>query len=115
MSARRPRTPPTASGPSRRTRGSGPISPGFSLENAPVSRSAVRACAHGGMSLRAFARHIGVDESAVRKAIRTGRLRKSIGYHWRCPCGYCWESVGLGPDDAGPDALHDCPMTRAKQ
>jgi hypothetical protein len=65
------------------------------------------------MSLRAFARRIGVDPKAVRRAVQTGRLRESIGYGWRCACGYRWESIGLGPDDPGPDWVHDCEHVRA--
>ena len=33
----------------------------------------------GALSLRAFARRVGVDEAAVRKGIRNGRLERSIG------------------------------------
>jgi hypothetical protein len=31
------------------------------------------------LSLRAFARLVGVDEAAIRKGVRTGRLRRSLG------------------------------------
>src|SRR5688500_17628687 len=50
------------------------------------------------VSVRAFARMLGVDPRAVRKGIASGRLRRSIGYRYTCPnCGHRWEVVGRGP------------------
>jgi hypothetical protein len=63
----------------------------------------------GGISLREFARRMGVSDTAVRKGVKTGRLPSSVlGYWWRCSaCGYRW--VG-GRDKPGPGMLHGpCP------
>jgi hypothetical protein len=49
----------------------------------------------------------------VRKAVASGRLKKSIGYAWKCQCGHRWiAAVGLGPNDPGRDAVHDCEYVR---
>lgn len=63
----------------------------------------------GAMSLRELARQLDVDPKAVRNAIKTGRLQKCVAYRWHCNhCEHRWVAVGLGPDDPGDGAMHNC-------